>query len=135
EKAKVFRMTEAARIWSRLENEYGHISDMRRNIAEIALFALCKDSTISMDDYINKFTGLVQEIDLYRPTEIPEMSTAQINLTFIRSLGEKYGTFYHSISKEIHTMNTAELFGRIKVIDATHAKPEQKYTMSTTKPY
>src|SRR5437667_12036360 len=115
-------MTNAAKIWSRLEVEYG---DMRRNIAETALYTLRKDTTISMEDYINKFTGLIQEIDLHRPKEIPEMSIAQINLTFIRSLGEKYETFYHSISKEIHTMNTAELFARIKVIDALQAKPDE----------
>ena len=64
------------------------------------------------------------------------MSTTQVNLTFIRSLSEKYKTFYHSISKEIHTMNTAELFARIKVIDALHAKPaEPKTTMLITKPH
>jgi len=136
EKTKVFRMTEAAKIWSRLDDEYGHISDMRRNIAETALYTFRKDTTISMEDYINKFTGLIQEIDLHRPKEIPEMSIAQINLTFIRSLGEKYETFYHSISKEIHTMNTAELFARIKVIDALHAKPDEpKTTMLITKTF
>src|SRR5436190_13419258 len=97
---------------------------------------LRKESTISMEDYINKFIGLVQEIDLHRLKEIPEMSTAQINLTFIRSLSGKYETFYHSISKEIHTMNTTELFARIKVIDALHAKPDEpKIIMLTTKPY
>ena len=69
EKTKVFRMTEAAKIWSRLDDEYAHISDMRRNIAETALYTLRKDTTISMEDYINKFTGLIQEIDLYRPKE------------------------------------------------------------------
>ena len=90
DKTKVFRMTNAAEIWSCLEDEYGHISDMQWNIAETALFTLRKDSTISMDDYIDKFNSLVQEIDLHRPKEIPEMSTAQINLTFIRSLGDKY---------------------------------------------
>ena len=28
DKTKVFRMTEVAKIWSRLDKEYGHISDM-----------------------------------------------------------------------------------------------------------
>ena len=83
DKTKVFRMTNAAKIWSRLEDEYGHISDMHRNIAETALYTLRKDTTISMEDYINKFTGLIQEIDLHPPKEIPEMSIAQVNLTFI----------------------------------------------------
>ena len=93
---------------------------------------LRKDSTISMEDYINKFNSLVQEIDLHRLKEIPEMSTAQ----FIRSLSDKYETLYYSISKEIHTMNTAELFTRIKFIDALHAKPDKlKSTMLITKLY
>src|SRR5216117_232572 len=108
---------------------------MPRNIAETALYTLRKDTTISMEDYINKFTCLIQEIDLHRPKEIPEMSIAQVNLTFIRSLGEKYETFYHSISKEIHTMNTAELFARIKIIDALHAKPGEPTTMLITKTF
>ena len=89
---------------------------------------LRKDSTIGMEDYINRFTSLIQEIDLYWLKEIPKMSTAQINLTFICSLSEKYETFYHSISKDIYTMNTAELFTRIKVINALHAKPDESKT-------
>ena len=78
DKTKVFRTTEAANIWSCLDKEYGHISDMRRNIAGTALYTLRKDPTISMEDYINKFTGLIQEIDLHRPKEIPEMSIAKL---------------------------------------------------------
>ena len=39
--------------------------------------------TISMEDYINKFTGFIQEIDLHRSKDIAKMSIAQVNLTFI----------------------------------------------------
>ena len=64
------------------------------------------------------------------------MHTTQINLIFIRSLSEKYETFYHSISKDIHMMSTIEVFTWIKVIDALYAKPdESKLSMFTIKLY
>src|SRR5438552_16758328 len=72
-----------------------------------------KDSIIDMEDYINEFNSLVQEINLQRQKEIPEMSTTQINLTFFHSLSEKYEMFYHLINKVIYMINTTVNFSII----------------------
>ena len=71
DKTKVFRMTEAAKIWSRLDKEYGHISDMRHNIAETALFALRKDSTISMGDYTTSLPAWFKKSIFIDPKKSP----------------------------------------------------------------
>jgi hypothetical protein len=70
-----------------------------------------------MEDHINKFSSLQQEVDYHRPASIPPMTTVQINITFIRTLGEAWFTFQQAISPRIHTMKTAELFAEVKVAD------------------
>jgi hypothetical protein len=114
---KVYQLQSAFEIWTRLEDEYGHISDIKRTNAESQFYSLRKKDSDKMEDHINKFSSLQQEVDYHRPASIPPMTTAQINITFIRTLGEAWFTFQQAISPRIHTMKTAELFAEVKVAD------------------
>jgi hypothetical protein len=70
-----------------------------------------------METHIDKFSALQQEVDYHRPASIPPIIPAQINFTFIRTLGETWFTFQQAISTRIHTMKTAELYAEVKVAD------------------
>jgi gag-polypeptide of LTR copia-type len=58
EHLKVYRLYTASRVWTRLHDEYGQISDLRRSQAETAWHALRKEPGTSMADHINQFTLL-----------------------------------------------------------------------------
>ena len=89
EHLKVYRLRSANAVWSRLHDEYGQVSDLRRSQAETAWHALEKDASTSMKDHINQFTLLQQEVDYQRPGNIPELTITEINLNFVRSLGKE----------------------------------------------
>ena len=109
ELTKVYQLQSAHEIWARLAEEYGPVSDIRRAQAEGAFYSLQKKDETSMQDHINEFTRLQQEVDYHRGT-IPALSFVQINLTFLRSLGRSWAGFQQSMSPRIHTIKPATLF-------------------------
>ena len=46
-----------------------------------------------MDDYINQFTKLLQDLEYHKPTNIEEKEKGIINLTFIVSLDKGWEVF------------------------------------------
>ena len=101
EHLKVYRLRSANAVWSRLHDEYGQVSDLRRSQAETAWHALEKDASTSMKDHINQFTLLQQEVDYQRPGNIPELTITEINLNFVRSLGKEWRVFHQALGPRI----------------------------------
>src|SRR5437667_10599273 len=61
---KVYSVRESASaIWTRLHEEYGQILDLEYIRAEYKDHMLRKAPETSMDDHINQFTRLRQEVD------------------------------------------------------------------------
>ena len=112
ELTKVYQLQSAHEIWARLAEEYGPVSDIRRAQAEGAFYSLQKKPETSMQDHINEFTTLQQEVDYHRGT-IPLLSSIQINLTFLRSLGSSWASFQQSMGPRIHTIKPATLFAEV----------------------
>jgi hypothetical protein len=88
----VYQLQSAMQIWSCLEEEYGHVSDIKRTAAEFQFYSLRKKDSDSMETNIDKLSAVKQEADYHRPASIPPMTPAQINLTFIRTLGVHVAT-------------------------------------------
>ena len=119
EHLKVFNLTTAHAVWSRLQEEYGQISDLKRATAETEWHSLVKAPSTSMNDHIDKFTSLQQELNFQRPGDIPQLSKTAVNLNFLRSLGEEYRLFHQALGPRVETIQTAELFAQVKAIDDT----------------
>ena len=112
ELTKVYQLKSAHEIWARLAEEYGPVSDVRRAHAEGAFYSLQKNSETSMQNHINEFTRLQQEVDYHRGA-IPPLSSTQINLAFLRSLGSSWASFQQSMGPRIHTIKPATLFAEV----------------------
>src|SRR5262249_34667262 len=95
ELTKVYRMKSSHDIWQRLCDEYGAISDIRLAHAEAALHTLLKQPETPMQTHIDQFTSLQQDVDYNRGTN-PQLTNTQINLAFLRSLGEDWKSFHKS---------------------------------------
>jgi gag-polypeptide of LTR copia-type len=118
--SKVQQLETANEIWKRLSDEYGHISEHKLASAEAAFHQLEKSSKMSMKLHIDQFTVLQQEVDYHRPEGIAPMSSVQINLIFLRSLGKEWENFPKSISTEAQKMKTEELFACVTALDESH---------------
>jgi hypothetical protein len=128
ELTKVYQLQSAHEIWARLAEEYGPVSDIRRAQAEGAFYSLRKQHETSMQDHINEFTRLQQEVDYHRGT-IPALSSVQINLTFLRSLGRSWASFQQSMGPRIHTIKPATLFAEVLAFQLQNPdKDETEYS-------
>jgi len=58
------------------------------------------------------------------------MSTKEINLVFLTSLGEQWESFHQSNAHRAYTMKTAELFAEVTIIDDSKASQDSKSTNS-----
>ena len=120
ELTKVYQLKSAHAIWKRLAHEYGPISDFRRAQVLSEFYALRKESSVSMQEYINEFTSLQQEVDYHR-SNISPLTNDEINLTFLKSLGDDWQIFQQSIGPRLHGMSPPQLFGEVLVFDSkTH---------------
>src|SRR5271169_498060 len=119
EHLKVFDLTSAHAVWSRLQDEYGSISDLKRAAAETEWHSLVKAPSTSISEHIDKFTSLQQELNFQRPGDIPQLSKTAVNLNFLRSLGEEYRLFHQALGPRVETIQTAELFAQVKAMEDT----------------
>ena len=71
EHLKVFNLTTAHAVWSRLQDEYGQISDLKRATAETKWHSLVKTPSTSMSDHVDKLISLQQELNFQHPGDIP----------------------------------------------------------------
>ena len=82
-----------------------------------------------MQNHINEFTRLQQEVDYHRGT-IPALSSVQINLTFLRSLGRSWASFQQSMGPRIHTIKPATLFAEVLAFELQNRdKNDIEYTV------
>ena len=112
ELTKVYQLQSAHEIWTRLGDEYGVVSDVRRAQAESAFHLLHRKPETPLQTHIDEFTKLQQEVDYHRG-DIPPLSNIQINLTFLRSLGDDWRSFQQSMAPHIHTIKPATLFAEV----------------------
>jgi hypothetical protein len=120
ELTKVYQLHSVHEIWKRLADEYGPVSDFRRAQATSAFYSLQRKSSTSMQDHINIFTRLQQEVDYHRGN-IPALTNTKINLTFLQSLSESWKTFQKSIGPRLQSISPSQLFGEVLAFDTqTH---------------
>ena len=113
---KVHTLQTAAEIWQRLHQEYGNVSDVLHAKAELKFHSLRKKPTTSIQQHIDDFTKLHEDVEYHSPPGTNPMSTAQVNLAFLRSLGEKFEIFQQAMGDRAYTINTGELFARVRAM-------------------
>ena len=114
---KVSHLKTAHEIWTRLQDEYGHISQIQCIKAENDLHALIKTPPTPMKDHIQEFTRRQEEVDYQRPGDIPLMTNTQINLAFMRSLGDDWKVFHQALGDRVNTLKPAELYAQVLAYD------------------
>jgi hypothetical protein len=90
----VAHLKSAAAIWLALSREFGPVSDIKRGEAQTGFYGILKDPNVTMNDHINPYVQLQQQVDYHRPPGKRLLSPAEINLNFIRSLGTDWRTFH-----------------------------------------
>ena len=128
----------APAIWNRLQEEYGQILDIEYIRADYEFHALKKDSRISMNDHINRFTKLLQDVEYNKPPNVPPKDPGIVNLTFIASLGKDWETFQQAKGATLRPMKTSMLYAEVRAIDArnsdtqtTSSQPSDAKALST----
>ena len=116
---KVYSVREsAAGIWTRLHEEYGQILDLEYIRANNEYHILRKAPETSMDDHINRFTRLRQEVDYHKPLNAQSQTDGMANLTFLKSLGDGWRIFQLAKGSQIAMMSTSMLYAEIRAYDA-----------------
>lgn len=113
ELTKVYSAKSAHDIWQRLADEYGAISNLRLAHAESAFYSFRKDPQTPMQDHINKFAALQQDVDYQRGISMPHLSDIQINLAFLNSLGYEWKGLHTSMGGRINSIKPATLYSEI----------------------
>jgi len=130
---KVHTLRTAAEIWHRLQQEYGNVSDVLHAKAELKFHSLRKKPTTSIQQHIDEFTKLHEDVEYHSPPGTNPMSTAQVNLAFLRSLGEKFEIFQQAMGDRAYTINTGELFARVRaMVESRDDYEEEKEHKPTT---
>jgi len=117
ELTKDYQLKSTHEIWKCLTDEYDPVSDFRRAQATLELYTLQKKPSTSMQEHINEFTHLQQEVDYHRDN-IPPLTNDEVNLTFLKSLDENWKTFQQSMSPHLHSMSLSQLFDEVLVFDS-----------------
>lgn len=117
ELTKVYQFKSAHEIWKRLADEYGPVSDIRRAQATSEFYSLQKKSSKSMQEHINEFTRLQQEVNYHRDSLL---SNIDVNLAFLQSLGESWKTFQHSMGPRLNTITPPTLFAEVLAFEASN---------------
>ena len=132
---KVYSVRESASaIWTRLHEEYGQILDLEYIRASNEYHILRKAPETSMDDHINQFTRLRQEVDYHKPPNARSEIDGMANLTFLKSLGDGWRIFQLAKGSQIATMSTSMLYAEIRAYDASNPKTSIKSTSETITP-
>jgi hypothetical protein len=117
ELTKVYHLQSAHDIWKCLADEYGGVSDLKRAQANASFYSLQKQPTLSMQDHINAFTKLQQEVNYHRESPL---SDVDVNLAFLQSLGEDWRTFQQSLGSRLHTLAPPMLFAEVLAFDSAN---------------
>jgi hypothetical protein len=78
--------------------------------------ALRKDPKTPMNEHIDKFNMLLQAVNYNRPPEIPELSTAAVNLYFLQSLGTDWEVWGMAKGETLRRTPTEELMAEVRAL-------------------
>ena len=123
---KVQHLQNAKDIWDRLAEEFGNTSEIKYAQAEAQLRSLIKPPRMSIKDHINKFTKLKEARDFHAPENFAPLTTEQVNLAFITSLGNPWKLFHQALGDNLYTMRTGELFAKVEAMDSSFSMPNQQ---------
>src|SRR5271155_5130391 len=101
-------------------------SDVLRAKAEVRFHSLQKKPTTSINEHIDEFTKLQEDVEYHALPGTKPMSTAQVNLVFLRSLGDKFEIYQQALGDKANSMSTSELFVRIKAIVVSKGNSTEK---------
>ena len=77
-----------------------------------------------MDDHIDHFNKLLQEIEYNKPPNAPEKDPGEVNLIFLTSLGEKWKSFLHAKGPNLRNIDTDTLTAEVSAMNDAETKPE-----------
>ena len=121
---KIYTLTNVHEIWKRLQEEYGQISDIKRNTALSELHSLRKESATSMEEHIRTFTKLQTLVDYHKPPTSAPMTKDDVNMIFMMSLGHDWKLYHLGMSTRITVMTTAQLFAEMRSLEMVNQKDE-----------
>jgi len=90
---------------ARHQEEYGNVSDVLHAKAELKFHSLRKKPTTSIQSHIDEFTNLHEEVEYHSPPGTNPMSIAQVDLAFLRSLGEKVEIFQQAMGDRAYNQH------------------------------
>jgi len=125
---KVFKLTLASEIWTRLADEFGQVSEIRRNNAIRAWYKLEKSPSTPMSKHITEFERLQLEVDFNCTGSQNPLTLSDINLTFLLSLGPEWAHLRNNLGGRLHTMSTAVLFAEVMAEDEEKKLKDKKNT-------
>ena len=126
----VYNLNTAAEIWLKLKNEYGQVSLAMYSRAKAAFYGMIKNDDTSMQDHINDFKKRLELMESNRPDEVPALSRADTNITFMQTLGvpenEKWTIFEQALGERFLIMETEILYTEVlaKEKSSANIKPE-----------
>ena len=124
----------APAIWTRLQDEYGRPLDYEYVRINNDFISLRRGDNVPIDEHINRFNQLLQDVEYNRPSTIPELRSESVNLQFMMSLGDGWDTFMMAKGDWIRGASTAELHAEIRAMDARRFKPTTTQTASNPSP-
>jgi len=104
----------APEIWNRLEKEYGQVIRTEYVRALRAFYSYEKDDKTSMEDHINRFEKLLQDVEYTKPPTFQPRDRGEVNMAFMSTLGENWKTFLQAKGSEIDTMDMAVLYAEVR---------------------
>ena len=126
----VYNLNTAAEIWLKLKNEYGQVSLTMYSRAKAAFYGMIKNDDTSMQDHVNDFKKRLELMESNRPDEVPALSRADTNITFMQTLGvpenEKWTIFEQALGERFLIMETEILYTEVlaKGKSSANIKPE-----------
>ena len=91
-----------------------------------------KHTSTPMKDHIQAFIQRQEEVDYQCPGDIQPMTNTQINLAFMRSLGDDWKVFNQALGDNINAMKPAELYAQVQAYDDTENITRPKFSALTT---
>ena len=85
-----------------------------------------------MNDHINKFNTLLQEVEYNTPSEILPMKKESINLYFLQSLGQDWEIWGMAKGENIRKTPTAELMAEVRALAASGSNSNSTSQASET---
>lgn len=79
-------------------------------------------------EHIDRFNQLLQELEYNRPSTISPLQSKLVNLQFMTSLGDGWETFIMAKRDWIRHASTAELYAKVRAMDAHKTKPKTTTT-------